>query len=164
MPDTGFPYIAEPDARLLILGSMPGRKSLAQQQYYAHAQNSFWPMMGALFDFSAELVYAQRLAVLREHRIALWDVAYQCERPGSLDQAIAMDTVVANDFTAFFAQHQHIHTIFFNGRKAEQLYQRLVLRSQTVRPVSMFLLPSSSLKWFPLFGQIRFYAQVQSSA
>jgi len=146
MPDTGFPYIAEPDARVLILGSMPGRKSLAQQQYYAHAQNSFWPIMGALFGFSDELFYEQRLAALRKHRIALWDVAYQCERPGSLDQAIAMDTVVANDFTAFFTQHRKIHTIFFNGRKAEQLYHRLVVRAQTVniQPIPMFLLPSSS--------------------
>ncbi len=150
MPDIGLPYIARPDARVLILGSMPGRKSLALQQYYAHAQNSFWPIMGQLFGFSPELDYGSRLSCLRADHIALWDVAHQCVRPGSLDQAIEMDTVVANDFARFFADHPDVKTIFFNGRKAEQLYQKLVIRAQSccqcvpVPALAMHLLPSSS--------------------
>lgn len=146
MPDVGFPYIATPDAKILILGSMPGRKSLAEQQYYAHAQNSFWPIMSELLGFPADLEYSLRLQALGEHRVALWDVAYQCVRAGSLDQAIKMDTVVANDFATFFCHHRDVKSIFFNGRKAEQLFRRLVLSSErdSWRHLKMHLLPSTS--------------------
>ncbi|RLL49734.1 DNA-deoxyinosine glycosylase [Mariprofundus sp. EBB-1] len=150
MPDIGFPYVAKPDARVLILGSMPGQKSLALQQYYGHAQNSFWPIMAELFDFSVELDYQSRLSCLLDQHIALWDVAHQCVRLGSLDQAIEMDTVVANDFAGFFVEHPHVTAIFFNGRKAEQLFQRLIMRAQDqcqkmlVPTLRMHLLPSTS--------------------
>ena len=139
--DVGFPYIAQRNAKVLILGSMPGRKSLAKQQYYGHAQNSFWPIMGALFGFSAELDYEQRLTMLRQHHIALWDVAQQCVRPGSLDQAIAMHSVVSNDFSTFFAEHVDVSAIFFNGQKAAQLYRQ---RVKGLQPLPMFVLPSTS--------------------
>ena len=36
------------NSRILILGSMPGVKSLERCQYYAHPQNKFWKVMGAI--------------------------------------------------------------------------------------------------------------------
>ncbi|GMR00583.1 MAG: DNA-deoxyinosine glycosylase [Zetaproteobacteria bacterium] len=123
--DTGFPYSAASDARVLILGSMPSRKSLAEQQYYAHPRNAFWPIMGELFGFDTTLPYGRRLHCLRESGIALWDVAHQCVRPGSLDAN--MRNVQANDFSKFFAAYPRIHAIFFNGRMAESLFRKLVL-------------------------------------
>jgi len=146
MTDTGFPYSAHSDAKVLILGSMPSRKSLAADQYYAHPQNSFWPIMGELFGFDAGLEYEARLERLRESGIALWDVAHQCDRPGSLDSAIKLESVVANDFESFFKMHPHIRSVFFNGRKAEELYRRLVLPvlPEGLRETDLFLLPSTS--------------------
>jgi len=124
-PEHGFAAVTEASARILILGSMPGRKSLDEQRYYAHPRNAFWPIMGALFDFDAILPYAQRLKCLTDNQIALWDVAQHCIRPGSLDAHIR--DAQANDFGAFLSAHAHIHTIFFNGRKAEELFRKLVL-------------------------------------
>ena len=148
MTDTGFPYSANRDAKILILGSMPSRKSLAEDQYYAHPQNGFWPIMGELFGFDAGLglAYEVRLERLRDNSIALWDVAYQCVRPGSLDSAIEIESVVANDFENFFKNHPHIRSVFFNGRKAEELYRRLVLPAlpEEFREIELFLLPSTS--------------------
>lgn len=125
-PDTGFPYVARPDARILILGSMPGTASLAADQYYAHARNAFWPIMGELLGFDAALPYAARLQALQHRGIALWDVVHRCHRPGSLDADIRHETVEANDFPAFFRDHVHIVAVFFNGRTAETLYRRHV--------------------------------------
>ena len=146
MPDIAFPYSADHNAKVLILGSMPSRKSLTAHQYYAHKQNAFWLIMGGLFKFSANLGYEQRLEQLRENRIALWDVAHQCIRPGSMDHAIEMESVVVNDFTAFLTQHLNIRNIFFNGRKAEYLYRRLVQPELPLafQQMERHLLPSTS--------------------
>ena len=146
MRDTGFPYSADSDARVLILGSMPSRKSLAASQYYAHPQNSFWPIMGELLDFDSKVPYEVRLARLRAAGIALWDVAHQCVRPGSMDHAIDTESVVANDFAGLFHSHPDIRAIFFNGKKAEELYRRLVLPglADRFRQIERHLLPSTS--------------------
>jgi len=142
----GFPCSASADAKVLILGSMPGRKSLDVQQYYAHPRNAFWPIMGSLFGFSAELMYKQRLALLCSNGIALWDVAHQCIRPGSLDASILKTSVITNDFESFFNTHPQIQAICFNGQKAADLYQRQVLPSlpDTYTELPRYQLPSTS--------------------
>jgi len=146
MIEQGFPYLAGPDATVLILGSMPGRKSLDEQQYYAHPRNLFWPIMGKLFGFSAELAYEERLELLRSNGIALWDVAHQCIRPGSLDSAIRLPSVITNDFEAFFDTHPQIRAVCFNGRKAADLYQRRVLQelANAYTDLPLYPLPSTS--------------------
>jgi TDG/mug DNA glycosylase family protein len=123
-PSAGFPPIARPDARILILGSLPGERSIREQQYYAHPQNAFWRIMAALFDITGE--YDARAAQLCARRIALWDVLHSSVRPGSMDADIRADTSRPNDFAEFFACHGDIELIAFNGRKAEQLFQRFV--------------------------------------
>ena len=124
---SGFPPVANRDARLLILGSLPGVRSIEEQQYYAQPQNAFWRIMGEIFGAKRELSYARRLAKLRASGIALWDVAAVAERPGSLDSAIVHASVQANDFAGFFEAHRRIGLICFNGAKAAELYRRLVL-------------------------------------
>lgn len=125
--DTGFPYVARAAARILILGSMPSTASLAATQYYAHPRNAFWPIMGELLGFDANLAYAERLRQLNDHGVALWDVVHRCQRPGSLDASIRPDSVEANDFSGFFAGHAHLRAIYFNGATAAKLYRRHVL-------------------------------------
>ncbi len=144
--DTAFPFVARSDATRLILGSMPGRRSLDAHAYYAHPQNAFWPIMGRLFGFDPAIDYRLRLTHLCHHRIALWDVAHGCIRPGSLDAAIVDASVVANDFGQFFQEYPAIERICFNGRKAESLYRKIVqpglpLRFQTIEQL---VLPSTS--------------------
>jgi hypoxanthine-DNA glycosylase len=124
---SGFPPVARRDARVLILGSLPGVRSIQAQQYYAQPQNAFWRIMGELVGAGPELAYAARLRALTSQRIALWDVAAAAVRPGSLDSAIVQGSVEANDFGAFLAAHRRIGLICFNGAKAAELYRRLVL-------------------------------------
>jgi len=125
---------------------MPSQKSLAADQYYAHPQNAFWPMMAELFGFDAGLAYEERLAQLRTNHVALWDVAHQCIRPGSLDSAIKIESVVANDFTYLFKAYPHIRAIYFNGRKAEELFLKLVQPElpAAFQHIEQHLLPSTS--------------------
>jgi double-stranded uracil-DNA glycosylase len=122
-----FAPIAGRDVETLILGSLPGRRSLELQQYYAHPQNAFWKLIGGIFAADGSLPYARRVRILTKNRIALWDVLAAAERPGSLDSSIVHASAQANDFKEFFRAHPQIRRVFFNGRKAEELYRRFVL-------------------------------------
>jgi len=122
----GFPPLARPGARLLVLGTMPGAASLDAGEYYAHPRNAFWPVMGALAGFAPTLAYAERVAALTASGIAVWDVLASCRRSGSLDTAIEAETVVVNDFPGFFAAHPELRLVAFNGGKAAELFRRHV--------------------------------------
>jgi hypoxanthine-DNA glycosylase len=139
-----FDCVAGRDARILILGSMPGEASLAAGEYYAYRHNAFWRIMGDLFGAGPELPYAQRLARLQAAGIALWDVMAACERPGSLDADIVGASVRANDFPAFFAAHPGIRRVFFNGGTAEASFRRLVLPALHGHDLTFVRLPSTS--------------------
>ncbi len=142
----GFAPVAAANAEVLILGSLPGRRSIEMQQYYAQPQNAFWRIMGVLCGAGRELEYAERLQRLRSSRIALWDVLAAGERPGSLDSAIVSSTVIVNDFARFFARHRRIRLVCFNGRKAAELYRRWVLPTlpASVADLEIRHLPSTS--------------------
>ncbi len=135
-----FPPVADDRVRLLILGSMPGVLSLTENQYYAHPRNLFWPIMGALFGAAREVPYAQRLQILKDNHIALWDVLRSCQRTGSLDSDIQCEE--ANDFKAFFAQHPGITHVFFNGGKAETSFRKHV--KDAPERLTLMRLPSTS--------------------
>jgi len=124
--DKCFAPIAQRDAIVLILGSLPGRRSLELQQYYGHPRNVFWKIVGAVLEEDMAVPYEQRVKLLTNHRIAVWDVLAAAERPGSLDSAIVDASAVANDFRGFFRRHPHIRCVFFNGQKAASIYRRVM--------------------------------------
>ena len=136
-----FPPVSDSNSRVLILGSIPGVKSLEAQQYYAHPMNQFWKILYEIIQKKQESDYQQKTAFLRQHRIALWDVIQQCERQGSSDNQI--QNIIPNDFQQFFSLHPHIHAIFFNGTKARDTFQKYVSNFVLSREVC-FCLPSTS--------------------
>lgn len=139
-----FPPIIGPNARILILGSIPGAASLAANEYYAHPRNLFWRIIAELFHTEPLLDYSSKTQTLITARIALWDVMKSCYRPGSLDAAIDKQSIVSNDFKALFISHPQIKQIFFNGATAEQSFRRLVLPGLNGQPLSLQRLPSTS--------------------
>jgi TDG/mug DNA glycosylase family protein len=143
---TGFPPIVDSHARVLVLGSLPGQRSLQMQQYYAQPQNAFWRIMGVLFGAGLDLPYEQRAARLRKSGIALWDVVAAAERDGSLDASIVTSSIIVNDFAKFFARQRGIELVCFNGAKAAQLYRRRVLPTlpQIAAALPLRALPSTS--------------------
>ena len=141
-----FPPIVAAQATILILGSMPGEKSLADAQYYAHPRNAFWPLMSQIF---AQPVadYASKIALVQNNRLAVWDVLHACTREGSLDQAIEKDSIVPNDFLTFLTAQSHIAHIFFNGNTAHDMFMRHVwknLPTDMRDRITLHTLPSTS--------------------
>jgi TDG/mug DNA glycosylase family protein len=130
---------------VLILGSMPGKASLRAEQYYAHPQNAFWKILGALFDFDPAAAYEIRIARLRACKIALWDVMQSCVRETSLDSDIDETSIITNPFGDFLDDHPEIHTICFNGAKAETAWRRHVLpQLPQANDIAYHRLPSTS--------------------
>jgi hypoxanthine-DNA glycosylase len=153
-----FPPIASVGARLLVLGSMPGMKSLQAQQYYAHPRNAFWPIMEQLFSIPADMDYAERCRRLADKGVALWDVINRCEREGSLDSAIKPATLEPNDFRQFFHHHARLSHVFFNGAKAEDVFNRQVLPAmgEAFPQLVYCRLPSTS----PAYAALTFEAKL----
>lgn len=123
-----FEPIADHQAEILILGSMPGQASLSANQYYAHRQNAFWRIMAELLQFNPEAPYEEKTEALKSTRIALWDVLKSCQRQGSLDARIEKESQTVNDFQSFFRIHPKITQVFFNGGKAEACFRQYVLQ------------------------------------
>ena len=136
----GLPPIARPDARLFILGSLPGDASLSARRYYAHPSNQFWRLLGqAIGEELQPLGYDQRLLRLAERRIGLWDVIASASRRGSLDQAIR--GAAHNRVEQLRHDFPELRTVAFNGSTAAAAGRRLLGSAHGLRLVD---LPSSS--------------------
>ena len=111
-----------PQARVLIVGTMPSVKSLADAQYYAHPRNAFWPILFDVFGEAYTTDYEKKKALIRDHGLALWDAAAICMREGSLDSR--MKEIVCNDFDGLYRACPGIHTVLCNGGTAHSLFIR----------------------------------------
>jgi hypoxanthine-DNA glycosylase len=136
---SSFPPVVAPDTRLLILGSLPGEKSLAVQRYYAHPQNRFWHLIGKVIGTELEpLGYEERLGALLAAKVGLWDTVASARRTGSLDAAIR--EAEPNPLAELAASLPDLRAVGFNGKTSARIgMPQLAHTSLTLVP-----LPSSS--------------------
>ncbi len=145
-----FDPITPAGCRCLILGSMPGTASLDADQYYAHPRNGFWKILQSIFGGNIKS-YPQRLQILENSKIALWDTLKYCHRPGSLDANIDKASVECNDFYTLLRQYPTIELIGFNGKAAEKWFRKLVLPSfATIQPSTPETLTAENFKMVSL--------------
>ena len=143
-----FPPVTRPDTRLLVLGSLPGAISLQQQRYYAHPQNLFWRLMGAVIG--RELVpldYEARLEALLAAKVGLWDTVAAATRKGSLDADIRLHE--ASDLAALVATLRALRAIGFNGATSAKIGRRQL---GLAPGLTLIDLPSSS----PAYASLSF--------
>jgi len=137
----GLPPVARADARLFVLGSLPGDASLAAQHYYAHPTNQFWLLLGgAIGEELQPLAYEERLERLAERRVGLWDVIASANRRGSLDQAIR--EAEHNRIAHLLHDFCELRAVAFNGTTASGIGRKLI--GEPPPGLSLIDLPSSS--------------------
>lgn len=136
---SSFPPIINEDSKILILGSVPGVKSLEMQEYYAHPQNKFWRIIFELFDENFTENYEDKINILKKNKIALWDVIDTCERKGSLDSEIRNEE--ANDIELLLKTYPNIKAIFCNGGKSFRNLKKILKGNSNI---GVYLLPSTS--------------------
>ena len=147
----GLRPVTGPSPRVLILGSFPSVLSLERQEYYGNPKNRFWAVMEEIFFVPASLPYPDRITLLADRGVALWDVVRSCERPGSADSRIK--NPVPNDLAGFFSEHPTIRIVALNGSTAGRLYHRLA----EVPGLASVTLPSTS----PAFAAMPFAEKVR---
>ena len=144
----GLPPLVAPHTRVLVLGSFPSERSLQRQQYYAHPQNHFWPIVQALWPpapWPGDGDYEQRCAALLACGVGVWDVYAECEREGSLDSAIREARL--NDFAGLLERSPQLCGIAHNGGESFR-HAKAVLRAlaevDLANRVALHRLPSTS--------------------
>jgi len=125
-------------SRILILGSFPSVKSRESSFYYQHPQNRFWKVISAIIDVPTPETIEEEKAMLLRNTIAVWDVIYSCDINGSSDSSIK--NVVPNDI-AKVLNETGIKTVYANGGKAYELYNRYCYKSTNKKIIK---LPSTS--------------------
>lgn len=134
-----FSPIIGKEPTMLILGSLPGDLSIKMNQYYAHPRNRFWQLMFKIFDRNYSEDYTERIQLIKDNNIVLWDVTYSAIREGSMDSNIKDE--VLNLIQELLDEHQTINKILFNGKKSEQLFMKNFERNPSIH---YFSLPSTS--------------------
>lgn len=136
---TGLPPIVSPATVVLILGSFPSERSLAQRRYYAHPRNQFWPLLQAVWPRIPLPMgpdsYESCSKWLLERGLGVWDVYASCVRQGSLDTAIR--NAVVNDFAGLALPK--LAAIAHNGTESHKH-----ARHTATLGVPVYKLPSTS--------------------
>lgn len=136
---SSFPPISDDNTEILILGTLPGDRSLLTGEYFAHPRNRFWKNIAAITKNELPKTYCEKLRLLQQNKIGVWNVLEKAERIGSLDTAIKNE--VPNDLPTYFNQHSRLRVIAFDGLKAEALYNKYFTRNSDL---TYFSLPSCS--------------------
>lgn len=136
---TSFDPISNADTTILILGTMPGNKSLELGEYYGHSRNRFWKIVSTITNNDLPLTYSDKKALLLKSKIGIWDVAHKANRKGSLDSAIEDEE--PNDLDGFIARHKNLKVIGFNGTKSQALFDKYFNRKSVIKYIP---LPSTS--------------------
>jgi len=115
-----FKPIIFKDTKTLVLGSFPSIQSVKNDFYYAHPRNQFWKILSAITEYPINN-RDQKIWLLKEAKLGLWDMIASCSRENSLDSSL--EDEVVNDIPALLEQYPSITKVAFTGRKAEALYK-----------------------------------------
>jgi double-stranded uracil-DNA glycosylase len=154
---SSFPAVVASNTRVLILGSLPGERSLAERRYYAHPQNQFWRLVGSVIERDLEAIeYDARLTALIGAGIGLWDTVASATRQGSLDAAIR--EVEHNPLRDLVATLTDLRAVAFNGATSARIGSALLVGS----PCTLLPLPSSSPAYaaMPFAGKLRLWRAI----
>lgn len=144
-PLQGLAPIVSAQTVVLVLGSFPSARSLAQGRYYAHPQNHFWKILQALWPahpLPPGTASAERADWLLQRGLGLWDVYGRCQREGSLDASIR--DPVLNDFAGLDAPR--LGAIAHNGAESFGHASKVIdaLRDSGHGVLPAYKLPSTS--------------------
>ena len=139
-----FDAIEHKEIEILILGTLPGDKSIQLGQYYSNPSNYFWKILANIFETELPTTYDKKVNFLLTNKIGIWDVAHSCQREGSLDKNIKDE--MPNDIDDFIIKHSKLKTIAFNGQKAQKLFEKYFNKKTDIKYIQLISSSSMSMK------------------
>jgi len=145
-----FKPILFKDTHTLILGSFPSIKSFENDLYYGNPLNQFWKILKAVTSYPVNN-NDQKIWLLKECKLGLWDMIASCKRESSLDSSLEDETV--NDIATLLEENPNIKKIAFTGKKSEALFKTHFSHLD----IETFYLPSPS----PAYAAMKFEDKVK---
>ena len=121
-----IPLFINDDSHYLILGSLPSVKSREEQFYYAHKRNRFFASLSDVFKENEPLTIDDKKAFLTRHKVALYDVIYECDIKDSDDSSIK--NVKTIDLKDILFRYPSIKTIVVNSGTAKKYFDKYLLQ------------------------------------
>ena len=144
------------NAKYIILGTVPGQKSLGGDFYYLDtSHNSFWKILSSIFNpnlhqLILEKKYTEVEQILVDNKIVLSDVIEECDRDGSSDNRI-LNAVKNKEIEIFneMLESGKIEKIYFNGGDALDKYYKKYFPSfyKRYKEKLIYLKSSSGCTW-----------------
>ena len=116
-----FKALIHKDSEVLILGTFPSLKSFDNDFYYSHPKNQFWGILSDIFNEVA-VTQVERKQLLKNNKIALWDIVKSCERKNSSDSNLK--NVKVHDLNLLIEDYKNIKAILFTGKKSLYFYEK----------------------------------------
>ncbi len=113
--------IFDKNSMTLILGSFPSEVSRDAVFYYAHPQNRFWKVLAAVYNLYPPQTNEEKIRLILNNNLALFDVIGQCEITGSSDASVK--NVAVNDLSVI-TDVADIKRVFLNGKVAWRFFNR----------------------------------------
>ena len=118
----GLPASIDTTSLVLILGTLPGRMSIACGEYYADPSNKFWDILFAACGEKINKTEQGKEALLKKYQIALWDVLASAVRDTSSDKDLTDEA--PNDLPLCLAQYPNIKLLLFHSNDAYKYFRR----------------------------------------
>ena len=140
MKKESFPPLIDAKTKILVLGTMPGDKSIRTGEYYANPTNQFWKLIFHVFNSGIAVYnYEEKTKLLLNQHVGLWDVLSKAHRAGSLDSNIIDEEF--NDFQQLFKTYPNIKMLIFNGQKPAEYFK---IDNILHKDKEYYVLPSTS--------------------
>ncbi len=133
-----FEPIYNKDSKILILGSLPSVKSREEGFYYGHPRNRFWSVLSSIYNSKIPNTINEKIMMLINNNIAIWDVIESCDIIGSSDSSIK--NVIPADLSKVL-NNSNIQNIYANGKTSSKLYKKYSEKNTGIKIIE---LPSTS--------------------
>lgn len=118
----GLPAKIDSNSAVLILGTLPGKTSLALGKYYADPSNKFWDILFTACGEEIDKSDKAKEMLLKKYHIGLWDILDSAVRNTSSDKDLLAEK--PNDLPRYLTEYPNIKLLLFHSNSTYKYFKR----------------------------------------